>query len=617
MTQNLQAKTEEPNSMYGGRPSLPNLDGLANGQEQDVKWGNSFHPEAQDGFMISSSMASGPNPAKPESDLTLDQLQTSGEPPHDGMFIGLYSNASGFVDTTPIFDNWVIGPSDPLQNKADALIAFCYPNSPLVAPGSSDPSESLKRVLTVENLRHFLDHYRNFQSHWPMIHIPTFNPLSANYGLLLTMITIGAVYSDKLNVPQVRWLMELVKTSVCRASQIYALANGNSAASFGPVSDVEEIQSLILLQVLFTWHGDSRQRQEAREEYDKLASVVRRLNLLNPISSDQPGFSILHQPGGLDARDLSGWSWTTWVEQEKRSRALYLIFLLDAALVMFFNFSPKFDIYEIRLPLPADDAAWDARSAEECANALGLRGEAAQAKNTTGSRRPKQIVMRDALKLLQTPGAEFQPRSTNVYSKFVLIHALYIQLVLFKRQSFQNTAATNYSGYTSSGASTPLSSNDRASTDNSGGTLGSNHSGRATPIDGVPGQFAHPQQMLKAIGGSLEKWKKAWDADIDAQYPPSAQRIGFCRDAVHYYFLANMLLRSNDRKDLFAAPDARFTQMFAMLKHVRKYVASDRHAKGLAIGSVTDVDDAYGLADLTLDMKLLFTPVLNRAGSVD
>lgn len=183
MAQSLSAKADEPNSMYGGRPSLPNLDGLANGQEHD-KWGNSFHPETQDGFMLSSSMASGPTPAQADTDLTITQFQASGEPSQDGMFNGLYSNTSGFVDTTPISDNWVIGPSDPLQNKADALIAFCYPDSSLVAPGSSDPQESLKAVLTVDNLRHFLDEYGNFQSHWPLIHIPTFNPLAANHGLL-------------------------------------------------------------------------------------------------------------------------------------------------------------------------------------------------------------------------------------------------------------------------------------------------------------------------------------------------------------------------------------------------------------------------------------------------
>ncbi|KAF2489287.1 hypothetical protein BU16DRAFT_598185 [Lophium mytilinum] len=615
MAQNMIAKTESPNSMYGGRPSLPNIDGLANGQEHDAKWGNQFHQEAQDGgFMLSSSMASGPNPANADTNLTVNQFQASGEPAHDAMFNGLYSNNSGFVDTTPIFDNWVIGPSDPLQGKADALIAFCYPDPSQVAPGSTDPQESLKAILTVDNLRHFLDQFRNYQSHWPVIHVPSFNPHTANNGLLLTMITIGAVYSDKLNVPQVRWLMELVKSSVYRSSHIHALLNTSPSvnANFGPISDIEEIQSLLLLQSLFTWHGDSQQRMQAREEYDNLVGIVRRMNLLNPILRDQPGYSILHQPGGLDVRELNAWSWNTWVEQEKRSRALYLIFLLDAALVVFFNCAPKFDVYEIRVPLPADDAAWDARTAEECANALGIRGADKQARNTTGSRRPKQIAMRDALKLLQQHGADFKPRSTNVYSKFVLIHALHVQLAQFKRQSFQAPTTSTYGGYTSSGASTPLSHNDWVSTDGSKGTLSGHNSGHVTPVDGVMGQFPlpNPNHMLKVVMNSMEKWKRAWDMDMELQYPPSTRRIGFCRDGVHFFFLGNMLFRSNDRKDWFGPPDARFAQVFALLRHVRKYVASERHAKGMEIGSVTDVHDSYGLADLTLDMKLLFTPVL-------
>ena len=34
-------------------------------------------------------------------------------------------------------------------------------------------------------------------------------------------------------------------------------------------------------------------------------------------------------------------------------------------MVIFFNASPKFERDEIRLPLPADDAAWDATSSSE------------------------------------------------------------------------------------------------------------------------------------------------------------------------------------------------------------------------------------------------------------
>jgi hypothetical protein len=40
---------------------------------------------------------------------------------------------------------------------------------------------------------------------------------------------------------------------------------------------------------------------------------------------------------------------------------MYLIFLTDAALNIWFNCAPQLDASDIKLPLPCDDAAWDAK----------------------------------------------------------------------------------------------------------------------------------------------------------------------------------------------------------------------------------------------------------------
>ncbi len=51
---------------------------------------------------------------------------------------------------------------------------------------------------------------------------------------------------------------------------------------------------------------------------------------------------------------------------------MYAIFLCDAALGLYFNTGPQFDTLEIRLPLPADDAAWEGRDDTECGEAARL-----------------------------------------------------------------------------------------------------------------------------------------------------------------------------------------------------------------------------------------------------
>lgn len=142
---------------------------------------------------------------------------------------------------------------------------------------------------------------------------------------------------------------------------------------------------------------------------------------------------------------------------------MFLVFLLDAALVIYFNCTPQIDPSELKLPLPCDDAAWEANDAQACANALGLNGAAIRnAVNVTGSQRPKQFELHHALSALHAPTWLFHPRSTNVYSKFILIHALHIQIWHVQRQLSSNVSTLSLENYNVSAGRpyTPLSQHE-------------------------------------------------------------------------------------------------------------------------------------------------------------
>lgn len=526
------------------------------------------------------------------------------------MFSRLYSQDPGFSGTTSLLDTWVLGSSDPLRNKASALVHFCYPDPSMSTSGSNATHgyETLQAVLSPENVKHFLEQYKNYHSHWPMIHLASFNPTNAYDGLVLTMICIGAVYSERLGVKKVRWLMEIVRAAVFRSSGVYKLASqiphGVVDSNARSSTEIEETQALIHLHSLFVWHGSQKQRRRALEESWVLARVTRHLGMLRPLPNGHPSFSALHQPGPVDGNEVNTWTWTSWVEQEKRARVMYLIFLIDASVAIFFNVEPQLDVYDIKLPLPADDAAWEALNEEDCACALGLRGEAAQGKNFTGSLRAKQLGMSEALQYLHQ-GGEFPERATNMFSKFILIHAIHVQIFRIQRQILGICGHSGHSGF-SSGTSTPQSQTEWTSTD---GSISNPTSGRATPTDSINSRYSHTHQTLRLTMAALELWKRQWDADVQIQYRQRQRRVGFCRDAIHFYFLATLFLRSSRREDWAFRPDARCQQVFNMLKQIRAHVASDSVSKGLDIGSITVVNDNYGIADLTLDMKLLFTPV--------
>jgi hypothetical protein len=325
-----------------------------------------------------------------------------------------------------MLDNWFIGQStsDPLHALARSLLNFCFPNASLLSNQHSDEAhvhERLKNILTGDNVKEFLHQYRHYQSHWPLIHVATFDPFSANYGLVLAMCCVGAVYSDRMRPSDVRWLMDRVRESMLKSSHVYELAQAHQMADLNHelTATTEEIQALVLLHSQFLWHGSQQQRQQVRDEVHNVANVTRCAALFQPLSPDNPNVSALHQPGPVTGAEVDSWNWNAWIENEKRTRLAAYIYLIDASSTIFFNTQPRFDAKSITVPLPADDAAWEAKTSEECASALGLRGSSAQMSNESGSRRAKQLAMCEALCVLNgaCPG-QFPERATNVFGKF-------------------------------------------------------------------------------------------------------------------------------------------------------------------------------------------------------
>lgn len=348
------------------------------------------------------------------------------------MFSGFYSNP-GFADSTPFIDNWPPASSDPFEQKAEALLDFCFPNASLLDPASNESFsyDALKEILTPDNINHLLRAYKHFHVHWPLIHTPTFDPIAAWEGLVLTMCCVGAVYSDRMAPKSVRWLMDLTRNVVLRSSQIYKMSQNPQHvldANRHCPTDVEEFEALSMLHSLFLWHGSQQQRQQGREQFFILANITRRAGFLHPLPRSNAGFSSLHEPGPITGDEVASWNWSSWVENEKRVRAMAYIFLIDAASTIFFNGQPQFDVNEIKVSLPADDAAWEAKTEEDCASALGLRGVAAQVANASGSRRAKQLSMSEALQVLyRGPQGQIPERSTNAFGKF----RKYLHLTVF------------------------------------------------------------------------------------------------------------------------------------------------------------------------------------------
>jgi hypothetical protein len=436
----------------------------------------------------------------------------------------------------------------------------------------------IQSCLTVEAIQHFLDLFPNFQGHFPWLHLPTFNFWAAYDGLILVIICSGAVYSDRVSPGQVRALMQRVKSGIERTSRILKnLELGASQARFSPSGvEFEELLALQILQSLLVWHGGPDERALARAESRRVLYLVRQFNMLTLAGPDDPvAYSYLHslQPG--EEADPSQWEWRSWVEQEKRSRLMFMVYLWDAAMCIYFNMTPQFSSAEVKIPLPCDDAAWEAQDAETCAQALGLRGSAVQSRiNVSGSLRLKQLELHHAMSALHSTSVLMGPRTTNVYSKFILIHALHVEVWHVQRQR-------SLIGSTASPNPTPEQTNN----------------------------------MYQSISTALARWKRAWDEDYALQYAKDTEqgeapkRVGFCRDGVHFYWLACAFMQPDRMHDWQLPADNRLQQVLHGLKKAREWSRSDGAKRGEEPGSVAYIDDDYASEAPDLDMKKLFRPL--------
>ncbi|KAI1386190.1 uncharacterized protein F4822DRAFT_437867 [Hypoxylon trugodes] len=504
-------------------------------------------------------------------------------------------------DRSLFFSNWDAQSStqERYLQLSSQILSFYHPPGSVTTPSTA----SLNEFYSPDNIRDFLDSYIHFHVHFSFLHIPTFRIMDAYTGLIAAMCCVGACYSNRGSSSNVRDVMNFLKIALERDCDLFSSGVQTSKFTNGNPTrlDIERLQALILISALLTWHGTPVQRESARRLFPLVADIARKFNLLQ-VRKDSYLYSIFHQHK-IQSQDLNPgqFDWTAWIEQESLIRLMDMIYLLDVARGLYFNCDPQFDGFELRIPLPADDAAWEAQSAVDCAQALGLYGpDAARAKNPDGSQRNKQPELNLTLTALFHGSYQIHPGSTNLYGKFILIHAIIAQI---RRAQLEGRLAA-LDGY-----GTPLSQNDWVianGSDTGSGNVSANNSATGTPVAGVSAQ------TYKALCTALDKFKSYWDMDMAIQFPPSVsnpRRYGFCRDGIHFFWLAKYMLKNTTVADLQMAPDNRFRQVIQLIKSVKTWVMTDGASRGEELGSVSDIDNEYGVNDLTLDMTQLFRPL--------
>jgi hypothetical protein len=566
-------------SMPPGQNGMPMYGGSNSNQQSGLDWSQMFQPGAHHTYV---------NNAFPPN---IGQTPTAIKTEHE--FVEPRPTGASTGDSS-LYSNWGL-PSNvqnPYNQLSDQILNFFYPPSQVVDPHLA----GMNLYFSPDNVKDFLDNYTHFHIHTPVIHVPTFKVMEAYTGLLAAMCCIGACYSDRVEASNVREMMDFLWVALERDCKL--LSPLGPQAFSGPFSstDTEHFQAILITAILNLWNGTPAQRERARQTFPILISQARQLNL-QYVSRDETLFSPLHQPD-FNASDftIDSFDWGAWIEQEKRVRVMLGIYLGDVAMGLFFNRQAEMDTFELCIPLPCEDQAWDASSREDCLIALGLQDSAMNEAKPSGTRRATQPEVKWAVSALLHSSIQIQPGSTNLYGKFVLIHAI---MALIRR------AQTEGPSMVLSSLDTPPPSDWAVPTKAS--------DGRATPVTGAGQAINH--NTLITLSTALDKFKYNWDVDMMTQFPPSngqvtnPKRSGFSRDGIHFYWLAKYVLKYTSQADLQLSPDERLMQVMQLLKSVRTWVMTDGASRGEELGSIGEIDENYGTTDLTLDMAKLFTPL--------
>ncbi|KAJ5047458.1 uncharacterized protein L3040_003285 [Drepanopeziza brunnea f. sp. 'multigermtubi'] len=229
------------------------------------------------------------------------------------------------------------------------------------------PSEQVVEAIemvTAENITTYVRlYFRHWHKHAPMVHRATFNPCTAALPLVISVMSIGAMYSPKPD--DVARLKSLLDTMECYIYSIPGVGDeyelpGRSYVKLGEIASpglqqyqLEEVQGAYLIIVLQYWTGNPTARIRVRQQrFPRVVQIFHHLEVL----------TMQHSPTD-EIKDQA--SFGAWIRKESFIRTGTIAVMLDHAFGIFNNVSPCFQWAELDLPFPSDERFFELSSFEE------------------------------------------------------------------------------------------------------------------------------------------------------------------------------------------------------------------------------------------------------------
>ncbi|KAE8153021.1 C2H2 finger domain transcription factor [Aspergillus avenaceus] len=241
-------------------------------------------------------------------------------------------------------------------------------------------------LLTLAALQDYLDlFFARFNTTYPLIHQPTFNPNTVDPVFLAAILSMGATYGTR------------------EAHQLAVVIHDNllnqllSHPDFSPQPDLWVLQSMLLIDCFGKMRAGPKQRERSQLFHCVLIKLIRRSDCCTIRSTSQI------RPDNLEQ------DWRSAMDAEQRKRLAMHCFMWDTQHAVLFSQSLCMSAFEIRSSLPCGAMAWEATAAQQWAS---------------HAVREQEHLFLKVLKGYVAPGAVARPRDLNPFARIVILHGL-------------------------------------------------------------------------------------------------------------------------------------------------------------------------------------------------
>ncbi|KIW77862.1 hypothetical protein Z517_07695 [Fonsecaea pedrosoi CBS 271.37] len=254
--------------------------------------------------------------------------------------------------------------SDPLSSVAKEIVARLNstiihraPKSPIRLKPSVTLDTCLSSFFSSRNIRRFIDLYwLTWYTHWPVVHRATFVYHDAPYTLVAAMVLIGATYS--VDAEDRHWAKVFCDATeeMIFGDEYFGDSSPYSALNAACLNRrLRALQAAHAICLYQYWEGDERARRRVRKHrYGEVVAMAREFGFGNAMHGD------------LASLTLADFDWHEFALKEELIRTLNYIIVLDSGFVMMNNMPPRILPSELRVGLVCPEACFQASSKSDC-----------------------------------------------------------------------------------------------------------------------------------------------------------------------------------------------------------------------------------------------------------